>query len=196
MGAEAHDDPAADEQAARAGYDLRLRAALAEQRARIVRVGVGEALVVLTYVALPLDGNDWVIGVVVGLVAIVIGVVLIAKRGLGVVASSTPMLDAILAASWMLVLLVVGFAGIYFTMAKHGGQVAGLDTKIDGIYFTVTTLGTVGFGDIVATSQAARVVVAVQIVFNLTFVAVGFRLLMGAGRRGLGLRNDAGPFSR
>jgi Ion channel len=185
MGEHFEDDGKAAEKAAARTYQQELRSTISASRTRIARVLVGELVLVLTYVLLPLDGNDWVFAVVIGLIALLIGVLFIARRGLGLSESDTPMLDAVLAASWMLTLLVVGFAAIYFTMAKHGGQVSGLHTKIDGIYFTVTTLSTVGFGDIVATSQAARAVVALQIVFNLTFVAVGFRLLMGAGRRGV-----------
>jgi hypothetical protein len=171
-------------------YSSEIRATLLAQRRRILRVLIAEAGLVVVFTLLPLAGRAWAIGVVIGLAAVVASVVIVSRRGKGVARSATPMLDAVLVASWMLVLLVTGFAAIYFTMATHGDQVAGLHTRLDAIYFTLTTLSTVGFGDIVATSQAARAVVSVQIVFNLTFVAVGVRVLIGLGRRGLVSRND------
>ena len=44
---------------------------------------------------------------------------------------------------------------------------------MDAVYFTVTTLSTVGFGDVVATGQArARVAVTCQVVFSVTFISL------------------------
>jgi len=80
-------------------------------------------------------------------------------------------------------MLVVGFAAVLYAMNRDGTQVSGLDTRVDAIYFTVTTLSTVGFGDIHAASQAARIVVTVQIAFNLLFVGVAVRVFIGAAKR-------------
>jgi hypothetical protein len=77
----------------------------------------------------------------------------------------------------------VGFAGLYLAMDHHGDEFAGLDTKVDAAYFTVTTLTTVGFGDISATSQAARVAVTFQMLFDLAFLGVAVRVLVTAARR-------------
>jgi hypothetical protein len=51
------------------------------------------------------------------------------------------------------------------------GQFADLATKTDALYFTLSTLGTVGFGDVHATGQLARVLVMMQIAFDIVFVA-------------------------
>ncbi len=52
------------------------------------------------------------------------------------------------------------------------------------MYFTVTTLSTVGFGDITATGQAARLVVTLQMAFNLAFLGIVIRAFANvAGRR-------------
>jgi uncharacterized membrane protein YtjA (UPF0391 family) len=56
-------------------------------------------------------------------------------------------------------------------------------TRTDSLYFTVTVFATVGFGDIVGTSQAARVLVMVQMILNLVFIGVVVRLFLGAVRQ-------------
>jgi voltage-gated potassium channel len=52
------------------------------------------------------------------------------------------------------------------------------------LYFTVTVFSTVGFGDIVAKSDVARLVVTVQMLADLAVVAVVIRLILGAASRG------------
>src|SRR5208282_4777456 len=53
-------------------------------------------------------------------------------------------------------------------------------TRTDSLYFTVTTFSTVGFGDITATSQAARLVVTVQMILDLLVLGLGIRVFIGA----------------
>ena len=77
-------------------------------------------------------------------------------------------------------------------LGQHGDQFVGLDTKLDAVYFTVTTLSTVGYGDVHAVGQAGRLAVTLQIVFNLTFLAVAVRVLVGAAQRRLAERVDTG----
>jgi hypothetical protein len=47
----------------------------------------------------------------------------------------------------------------------------------------VTTFSTVGFGDITATSETARVVVTVQMVLDLLVLGLGIRVFIGAVKR-------------
>ena len=56
-------------------------------------------------------------------------------------------------------------------------------TKVGALYFTMTILATVGFGDIVAVSDSARIVVMVQMVVGLTLVTALARVLMETTRR-------------
>ena len=82
-------------------------------------------------------------------------------------------------------------------LIAHGDGVAGealaradpeafvdLRSRTDALYFTIATLGTVGFGDVHAVSTAARALVTIQMVFDLTYLAVIIRLLsVGVGHR-------------
>jgi len=132
---------------------------------------------------LPLQGDRWWLGVLIGSAVLAAMVPLTVRRVRRVLGSDRPGLEALEALVLLSGMLVVGFAAIYFAMNRDGDQLAGLDTRIDALYFTVTTLSTVGFGDITASGQAARLVVTVQILCNLVFVGIAVRVFVGAARR-------------
>ena len=85
------------------------------------------------------------------------------------------------------------FALGYFALEQgDSGQFAELQTKTDALYFTMSTLGTVGFGDVHATGQLARVLVTIQIVFDLVFVAALVSVLTTQFRARAAERRSAG----
>ncbi len=88
----------------------------------------------------------------------------------------TPLRDT---QSGLVATVVVVLASVVVVLANEGDNLPAIDTKVDAVYFTVTTLATVGFGDITPTSQSARLVVTVQMIFDLTVVAVAARLIFG-----------------
>ncbi len=57
-------------------------------------------------------------------------------------------------------------------------------SRTDARYFTVTVFATVGFGDISAVSQAARVLVTSQMVADLLLLGFVLRAVLGAVERG------------
>jgi voltage-gated potassium channel len=72
----------------------------------------------------------------------------------------------------LLELVAVVFALGYYVLAlSTPGEVAGLETRTDALYFTLSTLATVGYGDVHAVGQLARGLIIVQIVFDAVFVA-------------------------
>lgn len=56
----------------------------------------------------------------------------------------------------------------------------------------MTVFSTVGFGDITAKSETARVVLIVQMLADLGLLGVGARVLLGAVRRGRQRRSGYG----
>lgn len=83
--------------------------------------------------------------------------------------------------------LVVMFAGVYYGIASTTDQFAGLESKTDGLYFTVTVVATVGFGDIHAVGTAARALVTIQMLFSILYIGTAFRVLSSLSSRGLPL---------
>lgn len=79
-------------------------------------------------------------------------------------------------------LFLLLFASVYFAMARASPANFSTHslTRTDSLYFTVTTLSTVGFGDITATSQAARLLVTAQMILDLLVLGLGIRVFIGA----------------
>jgi hypothetical protein len=112
----------------------------------------------------------------------------------GITEAVNPWLRAVEALAVTVTLAVVAFALGYVAMSRHDPSSFNEDlTRTDALYFTLTTLATVGYGDIHARTQSARVVVMVQMVFNVTVIGVSVRLILGAARRGALSRREETP---
>ena len=72
---------------------------------------------------------------------------------------------------------VLLFAVNYLSISEYPGEIAGLTTPLDAVYFTMTTLMTIGFGDIAASGQIARGAVLLQMLFSLLLLTASARLL-------------------
>ncbi|MGY1899141.1 potassium channel family protein [Nocardia gipuzkoensis] len=84
----------------------------------------------------------------------------------------------------LVVCVVVTFFALYYYVLEQRapGQFAGLHTRTDALYYTIVTLGTVGYGDVHAVGPAAKVATMVQVVFDLgvigTLIAIGTSLIV------------------
>jgi hypothetical protein len=138
------------------------------------RLFAGTVVLLVVYFAAPVraDGN-LAVRLIVTVLGIGLTVLLIAReiRRVG---------DAPLwGLAFALVLGILVFAMTDYLIAVSGsGEFEGLQTRLDGLYFAITTLATVGYGDIYAKSQLARGLVTVQMLFNLMVIATGGRILL------------------
>ena len=55
-------------------------------------------------------------------------------------------------------------------------------SRTDGLYFTVTTFATVGYGDIAPRTELTRSLVTIQMLVGLIAVGVIAKLVLGAAR--------------
>jgi voltage-gated potassium channel len=95
-----------------------------------------------------------------------------------------PALAAIEALALLGTLFVLSFALTYVALsASDPASFSQPVDKIAGLYLSMTILSTVGFGDIVAVSDVARMTVVVQMTANLVLLAVVVRLITGVARR-------------
>ena len=79
--------------------------------------------------------------------------------------------------------VVLFFSWANVTLSRIPGQFTELHTKIDSLYFSISTLATVGFGDVHADGQLARAAVTLQILFNLVFLGTAITMVTGLWRR-------------
>jgi glucan phosphoethanolaminetransferase (alkaline phosphatase superfamily) len=100
--------------------------------------------------------------------------------------SEYPRLRAIEALSLSLPLFLLVFAAVYFATesANPTSFSEGL-TRTDALYFSVTVFASVGFGDITAVTQPARVTVMIQMIGDLFLVGIVVRVIMSAVQTGL-----------
>ncbi len=84
----------------------------------------------------------------------------------------------------LIIAMVMFFAISFYRLSTVSGEIDGLQTHLDAIYFTISTTMTVGFGDVVAKGQVGRFVVIVQMLFNLIVLAAASKLILNlVGRR-------------
>ncbi|ROO88791.1 ion channel [Actinocorallia herbida] len=79
----------------------------------------------------------------------------------------------------MVDLVIVFFALIYYA---RSAEFSGIATRLDALYFTVSTLCTVGFGDIVPIGQWARIITTVQMIFDLVIVTSLITIILAHAR--------------
>ena len=106
--------------------------------------------------------------------------------------SEVPALQAVEALIVAIPTFIAVYASAYVSIgaAVPGSFSQPLD-KTSALYFTVVTLGTVGFGDIAPVTSGARLAVSSQILLDLVLIAMVARLLTGAARRSLDRHGDS-----
>ena len=82
----------------------------------------------------------------------------------------------------MVIESVILFATTYLAITEYPDQIVGLRTPLDAAYFTMTTLMTIGFGDIAAQGQLARGVVLIQMIFTVVLLSSSVRLFTSLTR--------------
>jgi hypothetical protein len=152
---------------------------------------VSVCLLVAAYYAAPLDRP---LGRGTGLLffgALLVFAALVAHQVRGILRSRRPRLRAIRALIVGVPLLIVVFAATYCTVdAQQARAFSEPLSRTDGLYFTVTTFATVGFGDIAPVSELARVLVTVQMLIGLLTVGVIAKVLVGAVKMAEGRQSE------
>ncbi|MEV0803757.1 ion channel [Kribbella sp. NPDC050281] len=158
--------------------------------ASLLRSVLVSLVIVAGYFLLPmrLDGSLAVVGLVGGLAVVAL---LLAWQVREIARSPYPRVRALGALATSVPLFLAVFATSYFLMAR--AEPANFNAPLNRLgsaYFTVTVFATVGFGDIVAVSSAARAIVTVQMIGDLIIVGLVARTLFGAVQRNLSQRED------
>lgn len=134
--------------------------------------GLGTVAVLVTvYYLLPLNRAAAIAVILpVGLIMLTILVVFQTRL---IISSPYPATHAIEAIAVSIPLVLLLFASAYASMsALSAGSFGGPLTHTSALYFTVTVFSTVGFGDITAKTDTARLLVTGQMVVDI--VIIGF----------------------
>jgi voltage-gated potassium channel len=140
----------------------------------------------LLYAFVPVPGTSGAAAILEMIAGLAVAVVIVGWQVRTIVDSDHPVLRAVEVMAFALPLLIVLFAFTYLSVSRadHTSFTEQLD-HIGAVYYTVSTISTVGFGDIAARSDAARILVTTQMLFDLALIAGLVRLVVLAVRTGL-----------
>ncbi len=153
----------------------------------LVRSVVGPAALLVAYYLRP-DTFAVRLGLIVRVVllaALLAGVLIAGVQAIG--HSAYPWLRAAELLALVVTLLVVSFATVYVVMSERSPRAfSEVMNRTGALYFTMTNLATVGYGDIHARTDPARIVVMAQMVFNVAVVGAAVKLIVSVTRRRVG----------
>lgn len=150
----------------------------------LLRVVGSVAALVALYYALPLDHSSTGAVVAMLLIGLAGFVVLVAAQVRSIIRSPHPGMRALEALSTCVPFFLLLFSATYVALAALSPNSFGEHlSHSGGIYFTVTVFSTVGFGDITAKTDTARLVVTVQMLADLVVLGLGIKVIVGAVQR-------------
>src|SRR5262245_49591075 len=148
-------------------------------------LAIAAALLAL-YAVLPVPGSTGAAALVELVVGLLFFLALVGWHIRSIVDADHPVMRAIEVVALALSLAIFVFAFTYLTLSQQApGSFSEDLSRIDSLYYTVSTLSTVGFGDVLPVSDAARILAIVQMLFDLALIAGLVRLVVLATRTGL-----------
>lgn len=182
------------------GSTAMFEAAAAEERIprRLLLVAMARVLGVvaatlLVYFLLPIEGSGAASAAAVAACAgIAVILIVFARQITRVSRSRRPVLAALEALVLVFGLFLSFFALLYVSISESDPDAFTQDVnKVAGIYFTMTVLTTVGFGDISAVSDTARIMVTLQMVLGMVLIGTAFKALGFSAKRAVTARTNS-----
>jgi voltage-gated potassium channel len=158
----------------------------------VTRIGVVIAGLLVVYWLLPVQDHvdgGWALRLVGGL-ALTGGVIV--WEVFAIERSKRPFVRAIEALAASLCVFIVVFSITYLAIshARPDSFSEHLD-KVSAMYFVVTTLATVGYGDITPTTHTTQVLATIQMLLDLVVIAVTARVLLRVANTALSKRRSS-----
>jgi len=147
----------------------------------VLRTTVTLALLLVAYYQAPLDRQLTFASAALFAGSLALGALVLFVEVRAILGSPSPVQRAIRVLALGLPLFLVLFAATYVTV--DGQQAHAFSeplSRTDGLYFTVTTFATVGYGDISPTTELTRVLVTIQMLVGLLAVGVIAKVVLGA----------------
>jgi ion channel len=161
----------------------------------VLRSVASIAIVVALYYLVPLDRVSTGVVVAILVIGLAVFIALVGFHVRAIMGSPFPAMRAVEALAVSVPLFLVLFASSYFVMDRLAASSFGTPlTRTDALYFTVTVFSTVGFGDITAKTQTARLVVTWQMIADLVILWLAIKSILAAVKRSRrGPPQDAAP---
>ena len=151
----------------------------------MLRAAGSTAALVVIYYLLPLNRSSTAVAVTLLFIGLVALFGLVTYQVRSIVRSSFPLLRGVEALATSIPFFLLLFAATYVVLATiSAGNFSQPLSRTDALYFTVTVFATVGFGDITAKTDVARLVVTGQMLADLVVLGLGVRVLLSAVQRG------------
>lgn len=158
----------------------------------LLRSAASIALLTGLYYLAPLDSGFTLSTVTLLTLGLIVFGALIAWQTSAITRAPYPRLRALEALATAVPLFLVLFSASYFLLAQEIPQSFSEQlNRTDALYFTVTVFATVGFGDIVPTTETGRALTTAQMIADLFVVGVIAKVLFGAVRIGMRRRGTA-----
>jgi voltage-gated potassium channel Kch len=151
----------------------------------LLRICLGTIAILCVYFVFPLDDRE---DAAVELLAVVGGLVVFALifwRQIRLIRSAEyPLLRAVEAIALVATIFIVLMSTVAaaFSTADASNYSEPL-SRTDALYFTVTTLATVGFGDITPTATVTRLFTTFQILLGVGLLGVGLRSMVTVAKQ-------------
>ena len=150
-----------------------------------LRVASSTVVLGVIYYLLPLDRVSTTVAVIMLIIGLSVLIALVAYQVRSITRSRYPVLRGVEALATSIPLFLLLFAATYVVLATiSAGNFTEPLNRTDALYFTVTVFATVGFGDITAKTEVARLVVTGQMMADLIVLGLGVKVLVGAVQRG------------
>jgi hypothetical protein len=151
----------------------------------LFRTAVATTALLWVYFMLPLSSRD---NIALGAVSVGIGltvfVAFFTRQLRQIRQADYPVLRAIEGIAMVGTVFVILMASIHYALAQVDPSSYSEDlSRLDALYFTVTTIATVGFGDITPTSATTRAVTTGQMVLGFILVGAGVRMLLSVAQQ-------------
>ncbi len=161
----------------------------------LLRVFATSAALVALYYVVPLNSFDDVPVVIPLAVGLVILVIVSVMQIRAILNSTYPSIRALEGLATTIPLFIVLFAASYYVTARANPASFNAQsmTRTDTMYFTITVLTTVGFGDITATNESTRLLVSGQMILDLILLGLGIRVIGRAVNISQSRRHGSAP---
>ncbi|WP_460630318.1 potassium channel family protein [Intrasporangium mesophilum] len=157
----------------------------------LLRSSLSVIVALVVYALIPLGSFDEERSLLKFVLGVLLVIVVLGMQTRGIVGSPYPLIRTVEALATTGPLFLLVFASTHYSIdTVQPGSYTQAMTRLDALYYTVTTFATVGYGDISPVSEAARLVATVQMLLGLIFIGLVARVISGAAQLGLKRRRE------